>query len=147
MDLKNRLDVDVAENALDHIRIARRPFSRALQRFELGDDQAASEAGGPRVGAIDSRMRTGENHAPLIDQGLQILEVPRPNTWTQTDAVWNVAREDRVQHQLPLPPSAPRSVAREEIQSACPTAINTDKPIMPQVLKYTQICSSKWYIT
>ena len=63
-DLEHRLDLDFAEHAFEHVRISSRPRSRAFERLELGDDQAAREPGGPGIGAVDGRMRAGEHDAP-----------------------------------------------------------------------------------
>ena len=115
---------------------------RTLERFELGDDDAAGKTRWARLWAVDGGVRPRENDTPLLDQRLKIFKVPRPNARAQRDAIRHIARKDRVQHQLPL-----LSVARDEIHSAWPTAINRDKPIIPHVLKYTQVCSSKLYMT
>ena len=48
--------------------------SRALERFELGDDEAAGKTCRARLGAVDGGMRPGEHDAPLLDQRLKILQ-------------------------------------------------------------------------
>ena len=97
--------------------------------------------GGPGIGAVDGRMRAGEHDAALIDQRLKVLEMPRPDARAERDAVRHVARDDRVQHQLPLPSRSDFGPSRAKRSKTLARPPSTrERPIIPQVLKYTQVC-------
>ena len=60
---------------MTHIGVVLRPGFGAGERVELGDDQAAGEARGPRVGRVDRGHRPGQQQAAFVAQGLEAGDV------------------------------------------------------------------------
>ena len=66
-----RLDLHLGVDAGRDVRVVVGPALRGFERFELGHDQAAAEAGLARIVAVDGRMRPGEHESAFVFQRFQ----------------------------------------------------------------------------
>lgn len=84
-DFLERLDHHLGVHPGGPVGIGLGPALRRGQRIEFGDDQAAGEAGGARVVAVDRRVRAGEYQAAFF---LQLFETGQVGRAAGQAAFW-----------------------------------------------------------
>src|SRR5690606_13497782 len=81
-----------------YVRIGVGEGLRRRQVGELGNDDAAGEAGGPGILRIDGGHRPGKQEAPLLAQCLQARQVRLARRQTLRQGIGRITSEDQVPH-------------------------------------------------